>query len=515
MKLRRRKMVKRLTVLFILALFCSRVGASDVGTWTKVLGKAGNDVFTNAVGLDDGGFVLTGYTTSRGDSENTWIVNIDCSGAMRWEQIYDMGGEDRAVAIAKLSDGSFYVGGNMEAYGGDAAYILKLKSTGGDSLTNHFSFSSGTGLKSIRLDGSTAYSVGNAGGDVFIVKGDNAIANSVVQSAQFHDFVLDPSGGFIAVGEKDDSPLVAKLDSSFAVKNAFILTGGSSLSSGRLVEIVKMTSGAFVVAGEFEMSGVYKSIFLCKLDSALEPVWMNTLSQREDATVRGLSATSGGDILLAGTFRPSAGEPFDGYASLWSHDGSLVWQKRYGGELSDEIWSAISSPLGGFLLVGKTKSYGSAGENGFVIRTDDAGEVDDSCDFVKTASLEIDSPEPERSSVALSQSPQTPALNPGTAADKDPLGSAELLCYNGPQLYTVTKKADPFRLVLSGANLRKGFSVYIGDSSAAWEKTQFVDGTKVMLKGGNSLKKLFPKGEPVLIRLFNDDGRGTEITFTR
>lgn len=508
-------MVKKLAFLFILVLLCFRVGASDVGTWAKVLGKAGNDVFTNAVGLDDGGFVLTGYTTSRGDSENSWIVNIDCSGTMRWEEIYDMGGEDRAVTISKLSDGSFYVGGNMEAYGGDAAYILKLKSTGGDSLTNHFSFSAGTSLKSVRLDGSTAYSVGNAGQDAFIVKGDNVIANSVLESGQFHDFVLDPSGGFVAVGERDGSPLVVKLDSSFAVKNAFVLTGGSSLHSGRLVEIVKMTSGAFVVAGEFEMSGVYKSIFICKLDPSLEPVWMNTLGQREDATVRGLSATSGGEILLAGTFRPSAGEPFDGYAALWSQDGSLVWQKRYGGDLADEIWSAISSPLGGFLLVGKTKSYGSTGENGFIVRTDDAGDVDESCDFVKSANLEVESPEPEKFSGSLSQSSQPPSLNPGTAGDKDPLGSAELLCYNGPQLYTVAKKADPFRLVLSGANLRKGFSVYIGDSSTAWAKTLFVDGTKVMLKGGNALKKLFPKGEPVLIRLFNEDGRGCEITYTR
>jgi len=508
-------MVKKLALAFVLALLCLGISASDVGTWAKVFGKSGNDVFTNAVGLDDGGFVLTGYTTSRGDSENTWIVNIDCSGAMRWEKIFEMGGDDRATAIAKLADGSFYVGGKMEAYGGDSAYILKIKGTGSPSMTNHFSFASATALKSIRLDGGTAYSVGISDSDSFIEKGDNVIANGIIASVQLYDFVLDPSGGFVAAGESNNIPILVRIDSSFGVKSAEYLTGGSAFDSGRIVEIVRMTSGAFIVAGEFEGSGSYKSIFISKLDSNLDPVWMNVLGQREDSAVRGLSATSGGDVLLAGTFRPSSGDPFDGYASLWSQDGSLSWQKRYGGNLGDEIWSAISSPLGGFLLVGKTKSYGSGGENAFVIRTDDQGEVDASCDFVKTASLEVQSPTPETFPVSLTKTTQTPTMNPGQAGDKEPLGAAELLCYNGPQLFSVAKKADPFRLVLSGANLRKNFAVYIGDSSTAWAKTAFVDGTKVILKGGTSLKSLFPKGVPVLIRLFNEDGRGTEITYTR
>jgi hypothetical protein len=508
-------MKRRFFVLLFTVLLSLGAYSETVGTWAKVFGKAGNDVFTNAAGLDDGGFILTGYTTSRADSENTWVVNIDCSGAMRWEKIFDLGGADRAVAIAKLSDGSLYVGGKMEAYGNDAGYILKLKNTGSYSLTNHFAFTSPTSVKSIHLDGSTAYSVGLSSSDSFIEKGDNVISSKIISSVQFYDFVMDPAGGFIAVGEKDGKPVVVKLGADLSFKSAFLLSGGSSLDEGRIVDIIKLTSGSFVLAGEFDTSGISKSIFICKLDSSLVPVWLNSLEQREESTVRGLSATSGGDILLAGTFRPSAGDPFDGYASLWGQDGGMVWQKRYGGDLSDELWAAISSPKGGFLLVGKTKSYGAGGEDGFVIRTDDAGDVDDSCDFVKTASLAVTSPTPHANPATLNQSTMTPSLNPGTSGEKDPQGSADLLCYNGPQVFSVTKKGDPFRLTLNGANFRKAFSIFIGDSSTAWAKTAYIDGTKVSLKGGTALKNLFPKGTPVLIRIFNEDGRGSEIMYTR
>lgn len=489
--------------------------SSTVGTWAKVFGKSGNDVFTNAVVLDDGGFILTGYTTSRENEENTWIMNIDRSGAIRWEYVLDLGGEDRAVTAAKLSDGSMYVAGKLDHYGGAAGYILKIKSNGNDAFVNRFAFSSPTSVKSIHLDGTTAYSVGLTSQDSFIEKGDNVISNSVIASVQLLDFVLDPAGGFVAAGEMDGVPVVVKFTDSFMISSSFLLSGGSSFDDGRISDIVRLPSGSFVLAGEFNFADDMKSIFLCKLDSSLNPVWMNTLSQREEASVRGLSVSSGGDILLAGTFRPTNGAPFDGYASLWSSDGSLFWQNKYGGDLSDEVWSAISAKEGGFLIVGKTKSYGSEAENGLVIRTDDYGQVDPSCGFISAANLEISNQTARKTSVTLGQSSPAPSLNPGTVKEKGALGTAELLCYNGPNITFVTKKADPFRLVLDGANFRKGYAVYIGDSSTAWAKSAYKDGTKVVLKGRNSLKSLFPKGTPVLIRLFNDDGRGCEITYTR
>ncbi|MCX7831036.1 MAG: hypothetical protein N2445_08275, partial [Acidobacteria bacterium] len=362
---------------------------------------------------------------------------------------------------------------------------------------------------------STPYSVGFSGSDSFIEKGDNVILNNIISDARIYDFVLNPSGGFIAVGEKDSKPLVMILENDLKVKQAFYLSGGNNYLKGRCSSIAKLQSGAFAICGEFTSSSNYSSIFVCKMATDYSLVWMNVLDSREESSAKGVISTKSGDILLFGTFRPSSGDPFDGYASLWGADGSLVWQKRYGGSANDEIWCAASPSDGGFLLAGKTKSYGREGENGFVIRTDDVGDVDPTCDFIKNANLAVTVAEPKKEAVNLSQSSSSPALNPVKQQDKEPLGSADLLCYNGPAIISVTKKADPFRLVLNGANFRNGFSVYIGDSSTPWGKTAYIDGTKVLLKGGDSLKSKFPKGVPTLIRFFNSDGRGCEITYTR
>lgn len=508
-------MKKHILVFSLLALFSVSSFCSTVGAWAKVLGKDGNDVFTSVIPLDNGGYILGGYSTSRGDEENCWILQLNRSGAIVWEKLYNLGGEDRIVFLAKLPDETVYAGGKLNAFGSDAAFISKIKRNGKIDFTNKFAFTHTTSVKSMRLDGATLYSVGFSGSDSFIEKGDNVIFNNIVSDARIYDFILNPNGGFIAAGEKDNKPVLLFFDGSLKLSKVYYISGGGDFSKGRCSSIARLLSGEFAISGEFSSSSNYNSIFLCKMSTEYNLTWMNILESREDSSAKGLISTKSGDILLFGTFRPSSGDPFDGYASLWGTDGSLIWQKRYGGSANDEIWCAASSPEGGYLLAGKTKSYGRNGENGFVIKTDNIGDVDPTCDFIKTANLSVTVAEPQIESVNFNEYFQSPSLNPVKNQYKEPLRTAALLCYNGPSIISVTKKTDPFRLVLNGANFRNNFSVYIGDSSKPWTKTAFIDGTKVILKGGNSLKSKFPKGVPTLIRLFNSDGRGCEITYTR
>ncbi len=497
-------------IVFSFSSFCAVIGA-----WAKVLGKDGNDVFTSVVPLDDGSFILCGYSTSRGDEENCWIVKLDRSGALISEGLYDFGGEDRIVSIAKLSDGSVYIGGKLNAFGSDGAFISKLKSNGTIDFINKFAYYSPTVLKSVKVDGTVPYSAGFSESDSYIEKGENVISSNLLSDTRLYDLILNPAGGFIAVGEKDNRPLLVLFDSSLKIRQAFYLSAGQDLKNGKCSSITKLLNGEFAVGGEFFSSSNFNSIFLCKISTDYNITWMNILETRQDASAKGVISTKSGDILLFGTFRPSENDPFDGYASLWGSDGSLIWQKRYGGSANDEIWCASSPSDGGYLLAGKTKSYGREGENGFVIKTDDVGDVDPTCDFIKTANLSVTVSEPQKDTAQIDETIPTVSLNPVKKQDKDPLGVADLLCYNGPAIISVTKKTGPFRLVLNGVNFRKDFSVYIGESSTPWGKTAFVDGTKVIIKGGNSLKSQFPKGVPTLIRFFNSDGRGCEITYTR
>jgi len=72
-----------------------------------------------------------------------------------------------------------------------------------------------------------------------------------------------------------------------------------------------------------------------------------------------------------------------------------------------------------------------------------------------------------------------------------------------PQVTSVRKASRPFRIVIRGSNFHPGIAVEIG--GAAYSAVTQTGTTKLILKGGKSLKALFPKNTDVMIRLINPD----------
>jgi lysyl endopeptidase len=84
-----------------------------------------------------------------------------------------------------------------------------------------------------------------------------------------------------------------------------------------------------------------------------------------------------------------------------------------------------------------------------------------------------------------------------------------------PVVNSVSKAANPFRLIFQGSNFSSGIDAYIGSDVGPWPKLSYKSSSKFILKGGDSLKQKFPKGTPVQIKLVNDDGATSYVTYTR
>jgi PKD repeat protein len=82
-----------------------------------------------------------------------------------------------------------------------------------------------------------------------------------------------------------------------------------------------------------------------------------------------------------------------------------------------------------------------------------------------------------------------------------------------PVLYTMANKTDPFRIAVTGSNLKVGVQAFI--NGTAWPNLTYKNETKVVLKGGASLKNAVPKGAATIFRFVNPDGGWAEMTWTR
>lgn len=89
---------------------------------------------------------------------------------------------------------------------------------------------------------------------------------------------------------------------------------------------------------------------------------------------------------------------------------------------------------------------------------------------------------------------------------------SELKVVRAPSVSAMSKRTDPFRFVVNGANFQQGAEVYIDD--ALWTNIKWKSSSRIVIKGGASLKAAVPKGKGVSVRLVNPDGGETSFTWS-
>jgi len=100
--------------------------------WEKTHGGAGNDWAEAIVAADDGGYVMAGWTGSFGSGGfDAMLLKINGSGNSVWWKAYGRAEYDAGNALAKTADGGYVLGGYLGLAGGGAdAYLVKVDGSG-------------------------------------------------------------------------------------------------------------------------------------------------------------------------------------------------------------------------------------------------------------------------------------------------------------------------------------------------------------------------------------------------
>lgn len=121
--------------------------------WQRCLGGGGSDQARAIQQVEDGGYVVAGFTDSNdGDvsgnhaEEDAWVVKLDGAGALLWQKCLGGTGWDEADAVQQTDDGGYIMAGHAGVNDGDVsgvhgdrtdAWVVKLGrdiTTGNDEL---------------------------------------------------------------------------------------------------------------------------------------------------------------------------------------------------------------------------------------------------------------------------------------------------------------------------------------------------------------------------------------------
>jgi sugar lactone lactonase YvrE len=301
-------------------------------TW----GGPSSEVTNGVAAAGDGSTYLTGFTTSFDPfgQQQLFLVKHAADGTIAWQQTWEgpaQFGNDEGTDVAVAADGSVYVTG---ATFGDAL-LLKFTSTG-------------TLLWQLRWDGGASER-----GEALAVAGDGSI------------YVV---GGTSSFG---DSLFVLR----FSPAGTLISQQIFGPASGDGVAVA--ADGSVYVAGtaprpnaSFEFD-----VVLLKLDSTGSLVWDRAYSGLEIADARGgVTVAPDRSVYVGGAIQGSTRKVVvDALLLKFASDGSLVFDRGWGGRSGDVGNGVAARSDSSAVLVGDTNSFGAGSDDAFALQVSGEG----------------------------------------------------------------------------------------------------------------------------------------------
>jgi uncharacterized delta-60 repeat protein len=367
-------------------------------SFARTYGGMSSDYATSIQQTTDGGYIVAGYTDSFGaGGDDFWILKLDSNGSPQWQKAYGGAGSDYANSIQQTSDGGYIVAGYTYPTGAPADFwVLKLDSNGSPQWQKTYGGSNYDYAYSIQqtadgghiVAGSTMKTFGDdawilkldSGGGIIwqktygkdIVTGDNDYAYSIQQTTD---------GGYIVAGETwsfgtggDFWVLKLNSDGTVAWQKAYGGTGSDSANSIR-----QTSDGGYIVAGETWSFGTGGDFWVLKLNSDGTVAWQKTYGGTGSDTANSIHQTSDGGYIIGGGTN-SFGV---GLGNFWilrlNSDGVIAWQKTYGGTGGIEIGDTASSIQqitdGGYIVAGNTPSFGAGSSDFWVLKLASDGSI--------------------------------------------------------------------------------------------------------------------------------------------
>lgn len=382
-----------LILLFISTACCTKEGKTNngfQGTTNSImtLGGSKNETANSVINTSDGGYAVFGFTQSNnGDVTNKpnegydyWLLKFDSNNELQWSKTYGGTDDDRGESIIQTNDGGYLIAGHSKSNDIDVS-----SNAGFNDFWIAKLDASGTisWEKSYGFSGSDrAYDVLQTNDGGYLITGILDVTASNLQGNDRNTNARHAGGDYWAI----------KLDAN-GTKQWRRYFGGTNTDTA--YDVVQSTDNSFIIVGLSDSTdidinnnqGTY-DFWAVKINNDGTLIWEKSYGGDEIDQAYAITQTIDGNFIIVGDARSNNKDVSNNYGSadLWAikinPSGEKIWEKNYGGSSFESARVIIPSSEGGYYIAGNSRSgnidlKSNNGNNDvWILKIDENGSLD-------------------------------------------------------------------------------------------------------------------------------------------
>ena len=332
----------------------------------------------------DGGYIITGTANFNG-SDDVYLIKTDENGEEQWSNTFGGSDQDKGYSVQQTTDGGYIICGTS---------LIKTDQNGEEQWSKTF------GGRSVQQTTDSGYiicgtTISNGSDDLYLIKTDE---NGEEQWSKIfggtgwdngYSVQQTTDGGYIITGFVTVIPsgnrdvYLIKTDGNGNEQWTQTI-GGSDDDKGYFVQ--QTIDGGYIITGETWSYDIGEGdIYLIKTDENGEEQWSNTFGGLDEDKGYSVQQTQDGGYIITG-YTESFGNGDDVYLIKTDENGNELWNKTFGGIYHDDGRSIQQTQDGGYIITGRTDSFGNGWENVYLIKTDNQGNITSTFEMPLTTS---------------------------------------------------------------------------------------------------------------------------------
>ena len=287
--------------------------------WANTYGGTGNEDGNSVCQSSDGGFVITGYSYSIGaDSSDIFLLKVNTTGDTLWSKTYGGIGNEIGLCVQNTFDGGYVISGITSSFGAgmEDVYIIKTdsfgdtlwtKAYGGADLDYGYYVEQTIDSGYIISGSSNSFGVGN--GDVYLIRTDlngdtlwtksyggiNYDAAFCVHQTTDYGFIISGTTQSYGSGDPQVHLMKADINGNVIWTKTF---GGGFVDNGRSGQ--QTSDGGYIVLGTSASFGGGYSSYLIKTDFNGDTLWTKLIGGTWNEEGYSVQQTTDGGYIIGG-----------------------------------------------------------------------------------------------------------------------------------------------------------------------------------------------------------------------